>query len=72
MWCFAIGGGSLQSGKCLGLLTQTFILLSGTLNKTTRWIAQLGSFLGRKSDWEPGITNLWRDWLRLQDTASTW
>jgi hypothetical protein len=36
------------------------------------WIAQLGGFLGRKSDGEPGITTIWRGWQRLQDIAATW
>ena len=37
-----------------------------------RWIAQLGGFLGRKSDGEPGIVVIWRGWQRLQDMAATW
>jgi len=37
-----------------------------------RWIAQLGGFLGRKSDGEPGIVTIWRGWQRLQDFAATW
>ncbi|HEY9152295.1 MAG TPA: IS4 family transposase [Anaerolineales bacterium] len=37
-----------------------------------RWIAQLGGFLGRKSDGEPGILVIWRGWKRLQDLAATW
>jgi hypothetical protein len=37
-----------------------------------RWIAQLGGFLGRKSDGEPGIVAVWRGWQRLQDFAATW
>lgn len=37
-----------------------------------RWIAQLGGFLGRKSDGEPGIVVIWRGWKRLQDLAATW
>ena len=37
-----------------------------------RWIAQLGGFLGRKSDGEPGIVAIWRGWQRLQDFAATW
>jgi len=36
------------------------------------WIAQLGGFLGRKSDGEPGIVVIWRGWKRLQDLAATW
>ena len=37
-----------------------------------RWIAQLGGFLGRKSDGEPGIVVIWRGWQRLQDISATW
>jgi hypothetical protein len=43
-----------------------------TLHQTTRWIAQLGGFLARKGDGEPGVKVLWRGWMRLQDIADTW
>ena len=43
-----------------------------TVHQVVRWIAQLGGFLGRKADGEPGITVLWRGWQRLQDLAATW
>ena len=43
-----------------------------TVGQAVRWIAQLGGFLGRKSDGEPGITAIWRGWQRLQDLAATW
>jgi len=43
-----------------------------TVHQSVRWIAQLGGFLGRKSDGEPGVTALWRGWQRLQDLAATW
>ena len=42
------------------------------VRQAVRWIAQLGGFLGRKSDGEPGITTIWRGWQRLQDLADTW
>ena len=45
---------------------------SPTIRQAVRWIAQLGGFLGRKSDGEPGITVIWRGWQRLQDFADTW
>ena len=38
-----------------------------TLHQAVRWIAQLGGFLGRKSDGEPGATVLWRGLQRLAD-----
>lgn len=31
-----------------------------TLEQAIRWIAQLGGFLARKSDKQPGITHIWR------------
>lgn len=43
-----------------------------TVRQAVRWIAQLGGFLGRKSDGEPGVTVIWRGWQRLQDLAATW
>jgi hypothetical protein len=42
-----------------------------TVREAVRWIAQLGGFLGRKGDGEPGITVIWRGWQRLQDIADT-
>ena len=43
-----------------------------TLGETTHWIAQLGGFLDRKGDGEPGVKVLWRGWTRLQDIVATW
>jgi len=43
-----------------------------TVYEAVRWIGQLGGFLGRKHDGEPGITVIWRGWQRLQDIATTW
>lgn len=43
-----------------------------SLQAATRWIAQLGGFLGRKSDGEPGVKVLWRGWRRLMDISETW
>jgi hypothetical protein len=40
-----------------------------TVRQAVRWIAQLGGFLGRKGDGEPGITTIWRGWSRLTDLA---
>jgi hypothetical protein len=40
-----------------------------TVCQAVRWIAQLGGFLGRKGDGEPGITTIWRGWSRLADMA---
>jgi hypothetical protein len=38
-----------------------------TLGQATAWIANLGGFLGRKSDGQPGVKVLWRGWRRLFD-----
>jgi len=43
-----------------------------SLIEATRMIAQLGGFLGRKSDKHPGPTTIWRGLQRLQDIAFTW
>jgi Transposase Tn5 dimerisation domain len=43
-----------------------------TLLQAVRWIAQLGGFLGRSGDGQPGLKVLWRGWSRLQDIAHTW
>jgi len=52
--------------------TTRFPPMPPTVRQAVRWIAQLGGFLGRKSDGEPGVTVIWRGWQRLQDLASTW
>jgi len=43
-----------------------------TLQQAVRWIAQLGGFLGRKSDGQPGAKTIWRGLRRLDDIAATW
>jgi hypothetical protein len=43
-----------------------------TIYEAIRWIAQLGGFLARKSDGEPGTTTLWRGWQRLHDITEDW
>lgn len=43
-----------------------------SLHDATRWIAQLGGFLGRKADGEPGVKVLWRGWQRLLDISEAW
>ena len=42
------------------------------LQHVLRWIAQLGGFLGRRSDGHPGVKVLWRGWRRLVDIAHAW
>lgn len=43
-----------------------------TVNQCVRWLAQLGGFLGRKGDGEPGVKTIWRGLRRLEDIAQTW
>lgn len=52
--------------------TTTLPQVVPTVDQAVRWIAQLGGFLARKGDGEPGVTVIWRGWQRLQDMADTW
>ncbi len=42
------------------------------LRDAVRWIAQLGGFLARRSDGEPGVKTLWLGLRRLSDLADMW
>ena len=42
------------------------------LQPFVRSLAQLGGFLGRKGDGEPGATTIWRGLSRLHDIAHCW
>jgi Transposase DNA-binding/Transposase Tn5 dimerisation domain len=41
-----------------------------TIRTAVRWIGQLGGFLGRKGDGEPGVTVLWRGFQHLLDLTT--
>lgn len=43
-----------------------------SLQEAVRAIANLGGFIGRKSDGSPGVKTLWHGWQRLQDIVATW
>jgi len=43
-----------------------------TIKKVVSWIAQLGGFLARKNDGDPGPITLWRGWRRLADLCQGW
>jgi hypothetical protein len=43
-----------------------------TMREAARWIAQLGGFLGRKHDGDPGPTALWRGWQILAQCVDIW
>jgi len=42
------------------------------VRQAVRWVAQLGGFLGRKGDGEPGPLTLWRGLHRLNDLTAMW
>jgi hypothetical protein len=46
--------------------------LAPTVRQALRWIAQLGGFLARKHDGEPGVTVIWRGWQRLSDISAAY
>lgn len=52
--------------------TQTIPNNAPSLRQAVRWIGQLGGFLARNGDGEPGAKVLWRGWTRLQDIVQTW
>lgn len=43
-----------------------------SLHQAVRWIAQLGGFLARKHDGQPGVKTIWRGLRRLHDISETW
>ncbi len=52
--------------------TKIYPDIAPTIREAVRWIAQLGGFLARKGDGEPGPTTLWRGWRRLFDLTEGW
>lgn len=52
--------------------SQTLPPTPPSLRQAVRWIGQLGGFLARQGDGEPGVKVLWRGWTRLQDIVETW
>ncbi len=38
-----------------------------SMKQATSWIAQIGGFLARKGDGDPGITHIWRELRKLAD-----
>ena len=59
--------------QVLHLATQTRTPLptrAPTLSQAIRALAQLGGFLGRRHDGQPGVKTLWRGWRRLTDLVT--
>ncbi len=52
--------------------TKTYPSTTPTIREAVVWIAQLGGFLARKNDGEPGPIVLWRGWKRLFDLTEGW
>lgn len=40
------------------------------MRTAVRWLAQLGGFLGRNGDGEPGVTVVWRGFQHLVDLTT--
>lgn len=61
----------LSSIECTALYSAIYNKLpyqiSFNARQATRWLGQLGGFLARRSDKEPGPTHIWRGWQRLHD-----
>lgn len=43
-----------------------------TLHEAVQWIAQLGGFLARRADGEPGVKTIWLGLRRLHDLTAMW
>ena len=56
-----------QALACIVHRTSTPPSTPPTLRQAVRWIAQLGGFLARTSDGEPGPITLWRGFQHLAD-----
>lgn len=52
--------------------TRSYPATPPTVNEVVKWIAQLGGFLGRKNDGNPGTMTLWRGWRRFSDLVEGW
>ena len=48
------------------------VTLTPTVHQAVGWIAQLGGFLARKHDGQPGVTVVWRGWQRLTDISQAY
>ena len=52
--------------------TRSYPIIPPSMKEAIRWIAQLGGFLARKGDGDPGPITLWRGWKRLTDLSEGW
>lgn len=52
--------------------TKIYPKIPPTIKEDILWVAQLGGFLARKNDGQPGPMTLWRGWKRLFDFVEGW
>lgn len=52
--------------------TKNYPKIPPTIKEAILWVAQLGGFLARKNDGQPGPITLWRGWKRLFDFVEGW
>jgi len=43
-----------------------------SLDTVVKWIAQLGGWIGRKGDGEPGVMSIAKGWQRIESGAMMW
>jgi hypothetical protein len=68
---------ALEQGEWHALYAQRFSTTTmpsvpPTLHEAVRWIAQLGGFLARTRDGEPGVQTIWQGLRRLTDLTQIW
>ena len=61
-----------QALACRMLKTHKPPAKAPSLRQAVRWIAQLGGFLARTGDGEPGVKTIWRGLSRLHDITEMW
>lgn len=52
--------------------TKNFPEIAPSIKTFVSWVAQLGGFLARKNDGDPGPMAVWRGWRRLADLCEAW
>lgn len=67
-----LSGGEWRALTCYMEERATPPRRSPSVRQAVRWIAQLGGFLGRRSDGEPGPIVLWRGLQQLRAITAAW
>lgn len=71
-WTAVLAPHEWQARSCTIHQTPTPPATPPTVPQAVRWIAQMGGFLARKGDGEPGVKTIWRGLRRPEDVAATW